>query len=130
MILSGTVLLILSIISPMIISYLTKSTMSSQAKQVVALLVSLVIAVIVAFTTGGTSLLFTSVNGFFESLAVAAPTVYTIQQAVYSFIFKDTEFNRHLQEDVGVGKNEGITDESDADGSGFLAEEIDESIYN
>ena len=128
MILSGTVLLILSLISPLIVSYLTKSTMSSQAKQVVALLVSLVIAVVVAFTTGGASLLFTGVSGFFESLAVAGSIVYTIQQAVYSFIFKDTEFNQHIQDDMGVGKNEPL--EGDADGSGFLAEEIDESIYN
>lgn len=130
MILSGTVLLILSLVSPLIVSFLTKITMSSQAKQVVALLVSLVIAAIVAFTTGGASLLFTGVSGFFESLAVAGPIVYTIQQAVYSFIFKDTEFNHHIQEDMGVGKSETSSEESDANGSGFLAEEIDESIYN
>lgn len=107
MVLSAATLMILGVIAPVIISYLTSWNMSVQAKQLIALGVSIVLAVIIAVVSGGVGLVFTAGwVGFFESFAVALPSVFTIQQLVYNFIFKNTEFAIEVRDNHGVGKNE------------------------
>lgn len=106
MVLSATTLVILGVIAPVIISYLTSWNMSAQAKQLIALGVSIVLAVIIAVVTGGVGLVFSAGwAGFFESFAIALPSVFTIQQLVYNFIFKNTEFAVEVRDHHGVGKN-------------------------
>lgn len=107
MVLSATTLVILGVIAPVIISYLTSCSMSVQAKQLIALGVSIVLAVIIAVVSGGVGLVFTAGwVGFFESFAIALPSVFTIQQLVYNFIFKNTEFAIEVRDNHGIGKNE------------------------
>ena len=117
----GTLLVILSALSPIIVAWLTKASMSSKAKQTIALLISVVIAAVVAFVPalGGTAViaLGSGVGGFFASLGVAAPIVFTIQQVVFNFIFKDTEFATTILEDKGV--TDTLPEGVDVDGTGL-----------
>lgn len=136
-VLGGTLLAVLGIISPFIISFLTKSTMSSRAKQLVALGVTLVISVAVAFIPafGGTAVIVLGggVSAFFSSLIAAFPIVFTIQQVVYQFIFRGTEWATNLLQNAGVKDSDtAITktedgESTDEDGAG-LDEDTDETL--
>lgn len=121
MLITGTLLVVLSAVSPIIVSYLTKSSWSSKTKQSIALLVTVLIAVIVAFVPmlGGTAIVVfgSGVGPFVESLVAAGSVIFTIQQVVFNFIFKDTEFATAVQEDKGV--KDTLPPETDADGTGL-----------
>lgn len=137
MLITGTLLVLLSAVSPILVAYLTKASWSSKTKQAVALLVTVAIAAIVAFVPalGGTAVIVlgSGVGPFAESLVAAVGVIFAIQQVVFNFIFKDTEFATTLLDEKGVTDSlpEGVdTDgdglEPDSDG-GLAADEITES---
>lgn len=72
--------LVLTLVSPLIAAWFTKSTMTSRTKNLVALFVSVVIA-------GG----WVFFNGGFEGvdIALALGAVYGLQQLVYNQLLKD-----------------------------------------
>jgi hypothetical protein len=72
---------ILAIFSPFINAYINKVTWSAKTKTVVAMAVSLVIAV--------AYLGFSGMIGDWSQLAVVAPMVYSLQQLVYNFFVKN-----------------------------------------
>lgn len=127
---TGTLLVILSAVSPIIVSYLTKASWSSKTKQSVALLVTLAIAVVVAFVPvlGGSAVLAFGggVGPFVESLVAAGGVIFTIQQVVFTYIFKDTEFATVLLEDKGV--TDTVPADTDVDGHGLEPTEDGEGI--
>lgn len=106
MVLSVGTTLILGVISPYIVSWLTSSSMSIQAKQLVAFAVSVVLAIIIAFGTGLAGVaLAAGVAGFIESFAIALPVIFTVQQLVYNLLFRDTEWAIDTLMNRGVGKH-------------------------
>lgn len=106
MMLSASAILILGVISPYIVSWLTSSTMSVKSKQLVAFAVSIVLAVIVAASMGTLGLVFTAgFVGFLDSFAITLPTIFTIQQLVYNLVFRDTELAAETLLNKGVGKH-------------------------
>lgn len=72
---------ILAIFSPFINAYINKVTWSPKTKTVVAMAVSLVIAV--------AYLGFSGMIGDWSQLAIVAPMVYSLQQLVYNFFVKN-----------------------------------------
>lgn len=117
MVLSSALLVFLGGVSPLIVSLLTKTTWSSKTKGLVAIAVSLVITVAWAASTGGITLVLgAGLAALAQSAVVAVGFVYGVQQLVFNFIFKGTEF-------AGALSEWGLTaDESDAGGDGFIAE--------
>lgn len=112
-VIEGTLLLILSVVSPLIISFLTKSSMSFKTKQLIAFGISLVIGLVIAFMNGLVPL--TTGAGpeeFLNGLAIGLTAAYTISQAIYAFIFKNTEFDRKVKNDLGVHDKEPLEVES------------------
>lgn len=106
MVLSAGVTLVLGVISPYIVSWLTSSSMSIQAKQLVAFAVSIVLAIIIALGTGMAGVaLAAGFVGFIESFAVALPVIFTVQQLVYNLLFRDTEWAIDTLMNKGVGKH-------------------------
>jgi len=106
MMLSAGAVLVLGVIAPYIVSWLTSAEMSVKSKQLVAFAVSIVLAVIVAATMGSLGLVFTAgLMGFIDSFTIALPTIFTIQQLVYNLIFRDTELAIDTLMNKGVGKN-------------------------
>lgn len=128
---TGTLMVVLSAVSPVLVSYLTKSSWSSKTKQAVALLVTVVIAAIVAFVPalGGTAVIVlgSGVGAFAESLVAAVGVIFAIQQVVFNFVFKDTEFATTILEDKGVTDTlpEGV--DTDGDGLETVTEEDGEA---
>lgn len=114
MILSAGATLVLGVIGPYIVSWLTSSTMSVKSKQLVAFAVSIVLAIIVASAMGAFGLVFTSgIVGFIDSFVIALPTIFTIQQLVYNLIFRDTELAIDTLMNKGVGKHVPPVDEEE-----------------
>ncbi len=111
--------ILLSVLSPLIVSVLTKASMSSRAKGWVAVGVSAVIAVGWLVTTGGLGALSLAagVPAFVQALGLALGSAFALQQAVHLFIFKGSALADNLL--AGVGVTDG---ETDASGSGFEAE--------
>lgn len=111
--------ILLSALSPFIVGMLTKASMSSKTKSLVAFGVSAVIAVAWLATTGGLGALTLAagVPAFVQALGLAIGAAYTLQQAVHMFLFKGTELAGAVLANVGVTDGE-----SDASGSGFDAE--------
>lgn len=112
---------LLSAISPLIVGALTKASMASKTKGLVAFGVSAVIAVTWLATTGGLGALTLAagVPAFVQALGLAVGAVYTLQQAVHKFLFKGTALADNVLANVGVTDGE-----SDANGSGFIEEEL------
>ena len=124
-----TSLLVLGLVSPLIVSYLTKSSMSSKTKHLIALVVSVVVAILVVIVSGGSLFVF---NGdgwenIVNSLLIATSMVFTIQQVAYKFIFKGTEWENNIYTNHGVGKNEEAPLEKEGDLAEFSAEEDPEA---
>lgn len=106
MVLSAGTVLILGVIAPYIVSWLTSSTMSVKSKQLVAFAVSIVLSIIVSIPMGALGLVFTSgFVGFVDSFVVSLPALFTIQQLVYNIIFRDTELAIDTLMNRGVGKH-------------------------
>lgn len=82
---------ILTIVSPLISAYFTKVTMSSKTKNIIALGVSVVIAVGWVLLNGG-------FNGV--DIVLALGSVYGIQQLVYNQLLKDTA--KDIEADHGI----------------------------
>lgn len=78
------IIVILGLAAPFGIALLNKVKWSSKTKQLVALGVSIAASVLWLVATGG-------IGGLSDptSLAVAATSIYTLTQIVYSFIFKN-----------------------------------------
>lgn len=112
---------LLSALSPLIVGALTKASMTSKTKGLVAFGVSAVIAVAWLATTGGLGALTLAagVPAFVQALGLAVGAVYTLQQAVHKFLFKGTALADNVLANVGVTDGE-----SDANGSGFIEEEL------
>lgn len=70
---------VLTLLSPLISAFFTKLSMSPKTKNLIALGISLVIAVIYVILTGG----FADVTGV-EDVAVPLGIVYGLQQVVYN----------------------------------------------
>lgn len=87
--------LVLTVVSPLISAWFTKQTMSSTTKNLIALGVSIVIAVGWVVLNGGFSA---------GEVAVAMATVYGVQQLVYNQLLKDTA--KTIEAHNGVGKDE------------------------
>lgn len=116
-------LLVLGVLTPLIVGFLTKSTMSRKTKTTIGIVVSVVLAGVWGFTSGGIVLVLgAGAWAFFESLVLAAGIIYGISQAVYQYIFKGTDLAASVAQ-VGVTDNE-----TDANGSGFTAEEYPEEL--
>lgn len=73
--------LVLTFISPFISAYVQKVTWSPKTKTLLAMVLSLAIAVAYLLMTGGIA--------DWSQLAVAIPAVFGIQQAVYAFFLKN-----------------------------------------
>lgn len=114
--------ILLSALSPLIVGALTKASMTSKQRSLVAFGVSAVIAIAWLATTGGLGALTLSagVPAFAQALGLALGSAYALQQAVHTFLFKGTELADNVLANVGVTDGE-----SDATGSGFEAEEFD-----
>lgn len=134
----GTLVVLLGLVSPLIISLLTKASMSARSKQLVALGVTIVLAIIVAFVPGlgGTAVLIANagIPAFLESVIAAIPLIYTIQQVIYQFVFKGTEWAENLLDNAGLTDNG--TDEielevgEDLDGAGLDEDSSDETVLS
>lgn len=72
--------IILTFFSPFVTAYFNRVQWSSEAKNLIAILVSAAIAVIYLILTGGIA--------DWTELGVVIPIVYTLQQTVYQFILK------------------------------------------
>lgn len=106
MVLSAGTVLILGVIAPYIVSWLTSSTMSVKSKQLVAFAVSIVLAILVSIPMGALGVVFTAgFAGFVDSFVIALPALFTIQQLVYNVIFRDTELAIDTLMNKGVGKH-------------------------
>lgn len=82
--------------SPLLTSLFTHTGMSSRTKNTIAMVVSLVIAVVYEVVTGGIS--------DWTNILYAFPVVYGLQQAVYNTLLKAAATN--VEATVGVtGKN-------------------------
>lgn len=73
---------LLTIISPYVTALFTRTSMSPKAKQVIAVAVSAVIAVVYVLLNGGVD--------SWEKFFVAAPVVFGIGQALYGLLLKDS----------------------------------------
>lgn len=73
--------IVLTFISPFISAYVQNVTWSAQTKNLLALIVSLVIAVVYLIVSG--------TIGDWSQLAIVVPMVYTLQQLVYQFLVKN-----------------------------------------
>lgn len=76
-----TITATLAIFSPFVNAYINKVDWSPQTKTVVAMAVSLVIAILY--------LAFSGMIGDWSQLAVVAPMVYSLQQLIYQFFLKN-----------------------------------------
>lgn len=115
---------ILSVLSPLLVQYLTKASWSPVAKTWVAAGIALVIAALYIGLTGGFGLIDFSLG--IEAVLAAAGTallsVYGLQQAIFNLVFKGSGLQNALA-------NHGVTDgESDDTGSGFEAEDDPEEL--
>ena len=110
--------MILGALQPVITGFFTKSTMTAKTKTVVSYVVVAVLAGVWLFASGGAVLVLgAGLVPFLQSVAVAIGLIYTLGQAVYRFLFKDTALADAVEQ-------HGVTaGESDASGSGFDAEE-------
>lgn len=109
---------LLSLLSPLLVQLLTKSSWSVQTKTWVAAGVSLVIAGLYVATTGGFGLIDfgAGTEAVLATLSAALLAVYGLQQAVFNLVFRGTGLQNALTQ-------AGISDgETDANGSGFIAE--------
>lgn len=117
--------ILLSAISPLVVGALSRASMSGKTKSLIAFSVSTVIAVAWLATTGGLGALTLSagVPAFVQALGLAIGAAYALQQAVHTFLFKGTALAGAVLANVGVTDGE-----SDATGSGFDAELVEEEL--
>lgn len=118
-VLPSALAIVLSLLSPYIVAFYTKASMSSQTKNLVALGVSLVIAVGWTVASGGFGALVigSGVPALLDSILPGLAMAYGLQQAVFNVLFKNTGLAE------SITNNYGITDgETDSSGSGFDAE--------
>lgn len=85
-------------IVPFIVSYMKNMNWSSQAKQIVSVVVSLVIAVGVTAVDNGVDL------GNWKDLIMNLGVIFTVAQVFYQQYFGGTAINARL-ESIGVGHN-------------------------
>lgn len=74
--------IVLTFFSPYVNAYINKVTWSSQTKNLVAIAVSLIIAVLYLVLTGGIA--------DWTQLSFVVPAVFGLQQAVYQFFLKNS----------------------------------------
>ena len=82
MVLPTVLAIIITFFSPYVNAYLQRVTWSSQTKNLLALTVSAVIAILYLIVTGGIA--------DWSQLGVVVPAVYGLQQAAYNFILKNS----------------------------------------
>lgn len=112
--------ILLSALSPLLVSVLTRASMSPKTKSVIAVSVSAVVAIAWLGVTGGLGALTLSAGApaFIQALGLAVASAYGLQQAVHVFLFKGTDLAENLLTHTGVTDGE-----SDATGSGFTLED-------
>lgn len=74
--------IIITFFSPYVNAYIQKVTWSSETKNLLAITVSLIIAVVYLIVTGGIA--------DWSQIGIAIPAVYGLQQATYNFILKNS----------------------------------------
>jgi hypothetical protein len=108
--------------SPLLTSVFTQTGMTSRTKNTIAMIVSLVIAVVYEVLTGGIS--------DWTNVLIAFPVVYGLQQAVYNTLLKALATN--VEANVGItakdnGGSQAVTTQA-ADGSEVIvAAPVDET---
>lgn len=99
----------LTLLSPYITALFTRTSMSPRAKQVIAILVAAVIAVVWVALNGGLD--------SWEKFFVALPLVYGIGQATYGLILKDSakivEATKGLTDTSAVKDDQIVTEEEE-----------------
>lgn len=91
---------VLSMFSPMLIEWITNAGWTNNQKTLAAVLVSTVIAVLLGVYTGDLVLAFTSVEAFVQTAVPAVGVLFTIQQVVYTTIFKGSDLAHKISGDV------------------------------
>lgn len=124
-ILPAGLLLILSAVSPVLVQYIVSRSWSKNTKTLVALGVSIVVAVIYGLVTGDISLAFTSVQAFITSTVPAVGIAYAIQQAIFNTMFKGSV----LADKLGGASDDYVDDNNlEIPGQG-LGEVTDDEVY-
>lgn len=90
-VLPAGLLLVLSAVSPLLVQYITNMAWSKNAKILLAVVISTVVAVIYGVVSGDISLAFNSVESLLTSTVPAIGTAFAIQQLVFSTLFKGSE---------------------------------------
>lgn len=123
-ILPAGLLLVLSSVSPLLVQYLTNRAWSKNTKVLLAVGISIVIAVVFGLVSGDIALAFTSIDAFFASAVPAVGVAFAIQQAVFNTMFKGTELADKLEgtgvtesnpeiEGNGYGEDLSVVDENE-----------------
>lgn len=118
-ILPAGLLLVLSAVSPLLVQYITNMAWSKNAKILLAVAISIVIAVVYGLVSGDIAFAFTSLEAFITSTVPAMGTAFAIQQLVFNTLFKGSELADKL-----AGSPE-TTENPEVDGNGY-GEELPE----
>lgn len=77
---------ILGFLAPLLVAVVNQPRWSSRVRRIIAIVVSLILAVLALAITGGLS----AVNGDFRSIAVAVLAVIGVAQVAYAILWKPT----------------------------------------
>lgn len=124
-ILPAGLLLVLSAVSPLLVQYITNMAWSKNAKILLAVGISTVIAVIYGLVSGDIALAFTSLEAFITSTVPAIGSAFAIQQLIFSTLFKGSELADKLAGAPEPAEN------PEVDGSGYgeeLPEEFESGV--
>lgn len=120
-ILPAGLLLVLSAVSPLLVQYITNMSWSKNAKILLAVGISIIVAVIYGLVSGDIALAFTSLEAFITSTLPAVGTAFAIQQLVFSRLFKGSELADKLAGEPEAEVN------PEVDGNGY-GEELPEDL--
>lgn len=112
---------ILSIVSPALVQFIVNRSWSKNTKTLIAVGISVLIAVVYGIISGDISLAFTSVEAFLATAGPAVTIAYGIQQVIFNTLFKDSELAHKLE---GTGT---VGEDPELEGNGY-GEELDEFI--
>lgn len=112
---------ILSAISPALVQFIVNRGWSSNTKTLIAVSISILIAVVYGIISGDISVAFTSVEAFIATATPAIGTAYLIQQVIFNTLFKDSVLAQKLD---GTGT---VDENPELEGNGY-GEELDEYI--
>lgn len=124
-ILPAGLLLVLSAVSPLLVQYITNMSWSKNAKVLLAVGISIIVAVVYGLVTGDIALAFTSLEAFITSTLPAIGSAFAIQQLVFARLFKGSE----LADKLAGEPETTVNPEVDGDGYGEdLPEEFESEV--